>query len=71
MTLAYAVSFEFETRAPETHRGRVEGSREHVCAARAIRQARQALRPINWTSVVCVLARSEFQTPRIDAGEES
>ncbi len=55
MTVQYAVTFEFETRAPLTHRGTVTARREHVCAARAIKTARVALRPVNWTSLVCVL----------------
>jgi hypothetical protein len=55
MTVQYAVTFEFETRVPLTHRGTVTAGREHVCAARAIKTARAALRPVNWTSLVCVL----------------
>jgi len=55
MTVHYAVTFEFETRPPVTHRGVVTAGREHVCAARAIRMARTAVRPVNWSSLVCVL----------------
>ncbi len=55
MIIRYAVTFEFETRPPLTHRGTVEAGREHVCAARAIKAARAALRPVNWSSLVCVL----------------
>lgn len=55
MKVRYAVTFEFETRPPETHKGTVEAGHEHVCAARAIKIAKTALRPVNWTSLVCVL----------------
>jgi hypothetical protein len=55
MTVNYAVTFEFDTRPPQTHRGTVTASREHVCAPRAIKIARTELRPVNWTSLVCCL----------------
>ena len=54
MTITYAVTFEFVNRPPLTHRGTVTASREHVCAARAIKTARAALRPVNWSSMVFV-----------------
>jgi hypothetical protein len=55
MTVQYAVTFEFETRPPLTHRGTVQARQSHVCVARATKAAHQALRPKNWTSLVCVL----------------
>lgn len=55
MTIKYAVTFEFETRAPLTHRGTVAASSGATCVARAVREAQRVLRPVNWTSLVCVL----------------
>lgn len=55
MKCQYSVTFEFETRPPLTHRATVEAGEPHVCASRAIKEAKRALRPINWTSLVCVL----------------
>jgi hypothetical protein len=54
----YSVTFEFLTLPPATHRGIVDGSSPATCAARAAREARKALRPRNWASlVVCLLER--------------
>jgi hypothetical protein len=53
MIINYAVTFEFDTRPPTTHRGTVEGSAAATCARRAIEQAQKALKPIAWTSMVC------------------
>jgi hypothetical protein len=55
MRVRYAVTFEFETRAPETHRGAIAGSSAATCASRATREAQRALRPKGWSSVCCVL----------------
>ena len=55
MTVAYSVTFEFDTRPPLTHRGTVAASSGATCVARATRQAQKALRPVNWSSMVCVL----------------
>ena len=55
MTVRYAVTVEFETRPPVTHRGTVQAGQPHVCMARATKAAQQALRPVNWSSAVCVL----------------
>ncbi len=55
MTVKYAVTFEFDTRPPETHRGQVEGSAASTCVSRATREAAKALCPKNWTSMNCVL----------------
>lgn len=55
MTTHYAVTFEFETRPPLTHRGTVAGAQAATCVARAVRNAQRALRPVSWSSLVCVL----------------
>ena len=55
MTVRYAVTFEFDTRPPATHRGTVAGSAAATCVARATRLAQKALRPVGWSSMVCVL----------------
>jgi hypothetical protein len=55
MRVRYAVTFEFETRPPLTHRGEVEGGFAHTCVMRATREAQRRLKPINWSSMVCVL----------------
>jgi hypothetical protein len=62
-----AVTFEFSARPPSTWRGVVEAGREHVCAARAIKTARTALRPVNWRSLCCVILERLDETP--DAGQ--
>lgn len=59
MTVNYSVTFEFESRAPVTHTGTVLASTPATCVARAVRQAQKALRPTNWSSVVCVLLERE------------
>jgi hypothetical protein len=63
MTLDYSVSFEFETRPPLTHRGTVAATSAGTCAARAMRHAQKALRPIGWTSVVCLLLKPQKTAP--------
>ena len=56
MTVGYAVTFEFDTRAPLlTHRGTVAASSGATCVARAVREAQKVLRPVNWSSLNCVL----------------
>jgi hypothetical protein len=55
MTVTYAVTFEFDTRPPVTHRGTVAASQVATCVARATRMAKKALRPVGWTSLVVVL----------------
>ncbi len=54
MTVQYAVTFEFDTRPPLTHRGTVAASSAATCVARATRAAQKALKPVAWSSVVCV-----------------
>ena len=58
MGFRYSVSFEFDIRPVLTYTGTVEAGREHVGAARAIKEARKVCKPINWRSLVCVLERS-------------
>lgn len=65
MRVRYSVSFEFPERPPVTHRGTVEAGQAHVCCSRAVKEAKKALHPINWSSVVCVLLE------RLDAEEET
>jgi hypothetical protein len=65
MTVRYAVTFEFDTRPPMTHRGTVAGGRAATCVARAAKQAQKTLKPVNWTSVVCVLLE---RLDEVDAG---
>lgn len=55
MTVRYAVTFEFETQPPLTHRGTVVASTMPTCFARAAREAVKAYPGRNWTSMVCVL----------------
>jgi len=43
MTVGYAVTFEFDTRAPLTHRGTVVASSGATCVARAVREAQKVL----------------------------
>jgi len=65
MRVSYAVTFEFETRAPVTHRSTVEGWAASTCASRAVKEAQKALTPVNWTSMVCVLLE------RVDTAHEA
>lgn len=55
MTVTYAVTFEFETRPPLTHRGTVSAWAPSTCARLAVKDAQTILKPVNWTSMVCVL----------------
>ena len=54
MTLRCQVTFEYATRPPDTWEGLVEAGGAHTCASRAVRLAKVALKPVNWTSVVWV-----------------
>jgi len=71
MKCKYAVTFEFETRAPETHRGTVEAGQPHVCVSRAVKEAKKVLRPINWTSLVCVLLERAGEEDSGKEGEDA
>lgn len=55
MRVHYAVTFEFESRPPLTHRGTIAGSSGATCVARATREAQKALRPVGWSSLACTL----------------
>lgn len=55
MLVTYAVTFEFESRPPLTHRGTVVASQVGTCVARATRNAQKALRAQGWSSLVVVL----------------
>jgi hypothetical protein len=55
MKVSFSVTFEFEMRAPVTHRWTVLGSSAATCVARAVREAQRALRPVGWSAVCCVL----------------
>lgn len=66
MTVRYAVTFEFIARPPVTHRGTVEGTAAATCVARATRLAQKALRPVGWSSVVCVLLERLESDARAD-----
>ena len=55
MTVRYSCTFEFPTRAALTFRGTVAASQVHTCVSRATKEAKQALKPQGWSSMVCVL----------------
>lgn len=65
------VTFEFATRAPQTHRIDVlEATGPQTIANRAIREAKRQLRPIYWTSMVCLIERLDPDSAA-DASEEN
>jgi len=66
MRVRYAVTFEFDTRPPLTHRGTIAASSTATCVARATRIAQRILRPVNWTSAVCVLLERLPETAELD-----
>lgn len=62
------VTFEYATRAPQTHKtDTMEAAGPQTIANRAIREAKKHLRPINWTSIVCLIERLD---PVADAEDE-
>lgn len=70
-----SVTFEFATRAPQTHRIDVlEATGPQTIANRAIREAKRQLRPICWTSMVCLIERLDpddaLDTSEEEDGEE-
>ena len=65
MKLDYSVTFEFDIRAPVTDKGTVETGSVYTCASRAVKLAKQRLKPHSWGSVVVVLTRT------IDEARES
>lgn len=71
MKIRYSVTFEFDSRAPMTHRGTVEAGSVHVCMGKAVKQAKKALQPTNWTSLVCILDKLGFQRLEMPTAEPS
>lgn len=70
MTVRYAVTFEFDNRAPLTHRGTVDGWSASTCVARATRIAQRALKPVNWSSMVCVLLERLETSPAVEREDD-
>jgi hypothetical protein len=74
MRAKYAVTFEFMTNPPLTHRGTVVASKVHTCVRLATQEAVKALSPRGWSSmVVCLLERelsakeiAEVEAPTVD-----
>jgi hypothetical protein len=64
MIVKYAVTFEFDTRPPVTTRGTVAAFAASTCTRLAVKEAQTLLRPVNWTSMVCVLLE------RVSEGED-
>jgi len=56
-TYSFAVSYEFDLRPVLTLRGKTSAGSVHNAAARSLKKAHRALRPINWRSVVVVLEK--------------
>jgi hypothetical protein len=71
MRCQYAVTFEFATRPPVTARGVIVGGRAATCVARATRAAQEALRPIGWTSMLCVLLERVETAESEDEADEA
>jgi hypothetical protein len=69
MTVQYAVTFEFDSRPPVTHRGTVAARGAHTCASRAIKTAQRAVRPVNWTSMVFVVLERAYTRPVMDEAQ--
>jgi hypothetical protein len=59
VTATYAVSLEFETKAPLTLRGTVRATKAHTCLVRAFREAAEQFPGERWSSLVVVLKRVE------------
>ncbi len=55
MRVRYAVTFEFDTQSPITHRGTVAAATMPTCFARAARDAARAHPGLKWSSMTCVL----------------
>ena len=52
----YAVTFEYETRQPDTHKGTVQGGNPAIRASRAIREAKRVLQPRAYLTCLCLVA---------------
>ena len=59
VTATYAVSLEFETKAPLTVRGTIRATKAHTCLVRALGQAVKEFPGERWSSLVVVLNRVE------------
>ncbi len=55
MTVKFAVTFEFETQPPLTHRGTVSGSSAATVVKRALKEAMGVHKGVSWTSLNIVL----------------
>jgi len=57
-----AVTFEFESRPPETWRGSIEGGSAAAIVRRATDAAAKELKPRLWTSMVCCILDRDHST---------
>lgn len=65
------VTFEYATRPPQTHRiEALEATGPQTIANRAIRDAKKQLRPISWTSMVCLIERLDPADAADDTADE-
>ena len=55
MRIRYAVTFEFDTHPPITHRGTGAAATMPTCFARAAREAARAHPGVRWSSLTCAL----------------
>lgn len=51
MKVKYAVTFEFESQPPLTHRGEIEATTIGTCARRAIEAAQKVHAGVHWSSL--------------------
>jgi hypothetical protein len=66
-----SVTFEYATRAPETHRiDALEATGPQTIANRAIREAKRQIRPVYWTSLVVMLERLDAAEAATEEAEE-
>jgi hypothetical protein len=59
ITLRYAVTFEYQSDAPETIRGEIDVSNPSLGVRRAFEAAKRAYPHRRWSSVVVLLERPE------------
>ena len=60
-----SVTFEYETRQPDTWKGDIGEGSPSGATSRAVRVAKKALSPRGWMSIVVVLNRQEVvDTPK-------
>jgi hypothetical protein len=55
VTIRYSITYEFDTREPMTHKGTSTAGSVATAMARAMREAQKALKPVAWSSLVCVV----------------